>query len=119
MKLVSHQLRQCIWLISTIRSAGRITFENLCQQWKETEMSGSVELNRTTFNRMRDAVQEMFGVIIDCEKKGGYHYYIYNQEDLDCPVCSPKVCPQCVSKKMAGRVVFCKPQHCIFTEIEE
>lgn len=117
--IMQQRIRQCIWLISTIHSAGRITFDQLCQKWKEKEMSAGMELNRTTFNRMRDAVQTMFGVIIDCERKGGYYYYIYNLEELDCPVRSPEACALCACKKMTGSLLFCHPQHCFFSKIKK
>ena len=44
-----------------------------------TECCASVpshELHRATFNRWRDAIYEQFGIMIDCQKVGGYLYYI-------------------------------------------
>ncbi|MDE7025174.1 MAG: WYL domain-containing protein, partial [Paramuribaculum sp.] len=41
------------------------------------------ELHRATFNRWRDAIFEQFGIMIDCQKVGGYLYYISNPEDID------------------------------------
>ena len=38
---------------------------------------------RSTFNRHRDAILDMFGVIIECDKKDGFRYYIYNAEVLE------------------------------------
>lgn len=118
MKL-SQQLRQCTWLISAIHKAGRITFEELNQEWKKTEMSSGLDLSRTTFNRMRDNVQSMFGVIIDCEKKGGYYYHIYNEEDLNCPMKSPEVCAVCPCNKMDASLLICQPKHCFMNKIVE
>jgi len=77
------QYREYIWLINTIKRAGRITFAELSQKWAESELSGGIELSRTTFNRHRDAVLDMFGIIIDCDKRDNYSYYIANQEVLD------------------------------------
>ena len=37
---------------------------------------------RSTFNRHKDAIQEIFGLIIDCTKKNGYKYYISNAKVL-------------------------------------
>ena len=46
-------------------------------------MSEGVSIARSTFNRHRDAIQDMFGVIIECDKKDVFRYYIYNSEVLE------------------------------------
>ena len=74
--------RQYTWLVDTIRNARRINLQSLSDKWKETEMSGGFPLSRTTFNRQRDAVLDMFGLVIDCQRKGGNTYYILNEYEL-------------------------------------
>lgn len=74
--------KEYIWLIETIYQAGKITFAEINEKWCRTEESGGVEFARTTFNRHRDAILDMFGVIIECDRKDGYRYYIYNKEVL-------------------------------------
>ena len=46
-------------------------------------MSEGLPIARSTFNRHRDAILDMFGVIIECDKKDGFRYYIYNAEVLE------------------------------------
>ena len=46
-------------------------------------MSEGVSIARSTFNRHRDAILDMFGVIIECDRKDGFRYYIYNSEVLE------------------------------------
>jgi predicted DNA-binding transcriptional regulator YafY len=46
-------------------------------------MSEGLPIARSTFNRHRDAILDMFGVIIECDKKDGFRYYIYNEEVLE------------------------------------
>ncbi len=46
-------------------------------------MSGGVELARSTFNRHKDAIEDIFDIIIDCDKRDVYRYYIANEEVLD------------------------------------
>jgi hypothetical protein len=75
--------REYIWLVSTIRRAGKITFSALNDKWVATEMSGGLPMPRSTFNRHRDAILDMFGIIIDCDKKDGYRYHIANAEALN------------------------------------
>jgi len=76
------QYREFIWLIETIKRARRITFAELSQKWAESDFGGGIPLSRTTFNRHRDAVLDMFGIIIECDRINGYEYYIANQEVL-------------------------------------
>ena len=75
--------KEYIWLIETINRAGKITFAEINERWKRKEESCGVEFSRTTFNRHRDAILDMFGVIIDCDRKDGYQYYISNNEVLE------------------------------------
>lgn len=75
--------KQYIWLIETINRAGKITLAELSQQWQEKEESEGLPLSRTTFNRHRDAILDMFGVIIECDRKDGNRYYIENKEVLE------------------------------------
>ena len=46
-------------------------------------MSDYRPLSRATFNRWKDAIFSQFGIIISCQRAGGYLYYIENPEDID------------------------------------
>ena len=63
--------KEYIWLVNTIYQAGKISFAKINEKWLRTEMSGGVEIARTTFNRHKDAIEDIFGIIIDCDKKMG------------------------------------------------
>lgn len=39
-------------------------------------------MSRTTFHRHRNAIEDIFGLIIDCNKKNGNKYYISNGQEL-------------------------------------
>lgn len=52
------------------------------EEWVKTEMSGGVELPRSTFNRHKDAIEDIFGIYIDCDRLNGYKYYIGNENVL-------------------------------------
>lgn len=78
------QLQKYTWLIDTIRRAGKISFEGIAARWERNrELSNYSPLSRTTFNRWKDAILSQFGIIISCQKAGGYLYYIENPEDID------------------------------------
>ena len=76
--------KEYIWLVNTIRKAGDdgISFAEINEKWLETELSDGVELARSTFNRHKDAIEDIFGLIIDCNRLNGYRYFISNEEVL-------------------------------------
>ena len=72
--------KQYIWIINTIFRSKYITLQELNERWVQTEMSEGMPMNRITFNRHRAAIEEMFDISIECQRKGGYFYYIDNEE---------------------------------------
>lgn len=81
--MAKNLLNKYVWLVETIYKAERITFEEINEKWLDTELSEGVELALRTFHKWRIAIEEMFGLVIDCERKGGYHYLIANAEELN------------------------------------
>lgn len=78
------QLQKYTWLIETIRRAGKISHKELSDRWERNkDLSDCKPLHRATFNRWRDAIFSQFGIIISCQKAGGYLYFIENPEDID------------------------------------
>ncbi len=78
------QLQKYTWLIETIRRAGKISHRDLSDKWERcTDLSDCKPLHSATFNRWRDAIFSQFGIIIDCQRVGGYLYFIANPEDID------------------------------------
>lgn len=74
--------KEYIWLVNTIRKAGRISLSDINDLWLDTDMSEGIEIARTTFNRHRNAIEDIFGINIDCDRRSGYKYYISNPEVL-------------------------------------
>ena len=72
-----------IWLVDTIYRAGKITFEEINEKWQRNEMSGGEELPLKTFHNHRHAVQDIFDINIECNRRGGYYYYIENADDME------------------------------------
>ena len=75
--------KEYIWLIETINRVGKISLAEINELWQKREESEGMPFARTTFNRHRDAILDIFGVIIDCDRKDGYRYFIYNKEVLE------------------------------------
>lgn len=72
-----------IWLVDVIYRAKKITFEEINERWVRTEMSEGEDLPLRTFHNWRKAIEEIFDINIECNKRGGYYYYIENIEDME------------------------------------
>jgi len=79
----SFKFKEYIWLVETIHKARKITFAEIQEKWLRSDLSEGVELARSTFNRHKDAIQDMFGIYIECDRQHGYQYYIGNDEELE------------------------------------
>ena len=77
------KFKEYIWLVNTIYRDRAITLAEINEKWLQTEMSEGVPLSRTTFHRHRIAIEEIFGLYIDCDKKRGNKYFIGNREVLE------------------------------------
>jgi len=72
-----------VWLVETILRAGKITFEEINEKWTRSRLNNSSEdLPLRTFHNHRNAIEEMFDINIECDKRGGYLYYIENEDDM-------------------------------------
>ena len=72
-----------IWVVKTIHRAGRITLKELNEKWRaNVDLSRGEDLPRQPFDRWKGGILNLFGILIDCEQRGGYHYYIANPKEL-------------------------------------
>lgn len=81
-------LRRYVWLVDTIRRARRITLEEINEKWREERtlrLKDEDEIPARTFFRHRNAIADIFGIDIGCNKHDGNSYYIENEEVLDEP----------------------------------
>ena len=75
---IPAKFKEYIWLVNTIHKARRITFAEIQEKWLDTDMSEGIELARSTFARHKDAIEDIFGIYIDCDRQNGYQYFIGN-----------------------------------------
>ena len=80
---VYTKFKEYIWLVKTIYKEKTITLADINERWLQTDMSEGIPLSRTTFHRHRIAIEEIFGLYIDCDKKNGNKYFIVNDHVLD------------------------------------
>ena len=71
-----------IWIINTLMAYGSLTLAELSEKWQEDKMTDGNGLPRATFNRYRDAITKIFGIVIECDLET-YKYYISNPNILN------------------------------------
>lgn len=72
-----------IWLVDTIYRAGKITLEEINKRWMRTQLSEGTSLPHRTFHNWRNAIEQVFDINIECDRKAGYYYYIENADDME------------------------------------
>ena len=80
-------IRRYVWLIETIRRAGKISLEEINNKWLFSSLQNGDEeaLPERTFHRHREAISDIFGIEIRCDRSNGNVYYIEKEEELNKP----------------------------------
>lgn len=82
--MISKTYLRYIWLIDTIKkSKFPLTYDHIVKIWETSPYASMGGLPIRTFHEHRKGIEEMFGVIIACEKSTFYTYYIKNPEVLE------------------------------------
>lgn len=78
--MVTELLQKYIWLVQTFIRAGEhgLSLEEIADKWESRFDSG---YPRRTFNNHRDAVEEVFGIRISCNRSTN-RYFIRSSEDV-------------------------------------
>ena len=78
-----NQVNKYVWLVETLYNAKKITLKEINRRWLDTDLSEGLEIPRRTFHTWKNAVEEMFGLVIMCDKSDGDRYYIENRDKLE------------------------------------
>lgn len=73
-----------IWLIETIHRYGSITLSELSNLWIKSAISDGTPMSRTSFNRHREEIEDIFGIKIVCSRSNGNKYFIENADVINC-----------------------------------
>ena len=76
-------INKYVWLVETLYKAKKITLKEINRRWTQSELSEGEEIPRRTFNNWKNAVEEMFGLEIMCDKHDDDRYYIESREVLE------------------------------------
>ena len=75
--------QQYVWLVNTLRQYKKLSLEEISALWVKDQINDGSSLIRASFIRHKDAILNMFGIIIECDLEDGYKYYIANPEVLN------------------------------------
>lgn len=78
--MARNLLSRYVWLIDTIKRYGNITREELNRLWALSPLGDGEPLPRRTFYNYRNAIEELFGISIQCNP-ATYEYYIASGDD--------------------------------------
>lgn len=76
----TNTFRQYIWLINILQRNKSLTLKRIQQLWIDDDLNDKRPLTRITFYRLRQAIDDMFGICIECDNRN--QYYITNPETL-------------------------------------
>lgn len=80
----SNLFNRYVWLANLIHSCGPISFDEIARRWKSSFWNDDhSDLALRTFHAHKDAVEELFGVSIKCNRHIGFKYYIENDDDIE------------------------------------
>lgn len=72
-----------MWLISTIKDAGKISFEKIARKWDTAYVNDLHQpLRLRTFHNHKREILKQFGIVIECQK-GTNLYYIDNPDVIE------------------------------------
>jgi hypothetical protein len=80
----SNLFNRYVWLVDIIYRRGKITFEEINECWQRSLLNIDREdLPLRTFHNHRQAIEQMFDINIECNKRNGYKYCIENTDDME------------------------------------
>lgn len=80
---MAYLFNRYVWLCDLIYRKEKLTYNDINREWIKSSLNYTKkELPLKTFQNHRIAIQEMFDLNIECNRKDGYYYYIENIDDL-------------------------------------
>ena len=72
-----------LWLLEQLTPNSRLTKEEIDRLWEKSALNktGEKVIPRRTFVRMRDAIVELFGIRIACDRSANVYYIADNLEE--------------------------------------
>lgn len=75
--------RISIWLVNVLLNYGRLSLHEISELWIQDEgMSQGLPMGRIKLQRAISSSFDILGVVIECDRRDGYRYYIAANENL-------------------------------------
>lgn len=81
--MAANLFARYVWLVDTIRRYGRLSYSSINRLWQQSGLNDGSELPLRMFHRHRAAIEDIFGIVIDCEKTPPYRYSIATPQVLE------------------------------------
>ena len=80
--MITELIDKYIWLIQTFIDAGErgLTLDQVTTRW---ERRYGIEYHRRTFNNHREAIAEIFGIEIECNRSTNCYFIRYGEDAID------------------------------------
>ena len=65
-----------VWLVETVYRFGPLTFDEIRDRWEYSSLYEGIPMARTSFNRHRDEIEDIFGIRIVCDRSNSCRYSI-------------------------------------------
>lgn len=72
-----------IWLIETIHRYGALSLSEIDDLWIKSAISDGAHMARTSFNRHREEIEDIFGIKIICSRRNANKYSIENADVIN------------------------------------
>lgn len=77
------RLQTSLWLVNTLLNYRKLSLREISALWQQNEdMSQGQEMSRLKLKRTIDSAFQLLGVVIECDLRDGYRYYIAGNENL-------------------------------------
>ena len=75
--MAGNLFNRYVWLLDLVSRYNGITFNEISDKWQESTLNDSGEpLPKRTLHNHIEAIDQMFNMRIECQRKGGYKYHI-------------------------------------------
>lgn len=81
--MAANKFGRYVWLVDLIRCHPYITFKEISDKWEASGLGDGKPLPWKTFMNHKEAVQTIFDIIISCDVKRRYGYYIEDVKLLE------------------------------------
>lgn len=76
-----QQFKHSVWIVNALRKYGRLKLSEMNELWIAEEVAEGNPLPRSSFNKYRGDILDMFGLNIECDKAN--RYFISNPKAID------------------------------------